>query len=105
MSTERIEALEKLALDTSNQLHALRQRVHKLEEAGAASMQESEEKIALAVLQTLKDDVLITQIVERTVIAIEAEWTGKFLPELRRTARADIAEALQHGARSSSKTG
>jgi hypothetical protein len=104
MNPERIEALEKLSLDTSNQLQALRERVLKLEEAGAVSTHEMEERIALAVLQTLKEDVLITQIVERTVAAIEAEWTGNFLPELRRTAKADLASALQSAVSNSSKT-
>jgi len=41
--------------------------------------------LATAILQTLKEEHLVKEIIRRTAEAIEAEWSGKFLPELRRT--------------------
>jgi hypothetical protein len=32
--------------------------------------------------------------IRRVTEAVESEWTGKFLPELRRTIRADVQETL-----------
>jgi uncharacterized coiled-coil protein SlyX len=38
---------------------------------------------------------IVEEAVHRSVAAIEAEWTGTFLPELRRTVKADVKETLQ----------
>lgn len=56
-----------------------------------------EQVIAHAVLLTLKDEVILEEVIKRTAAAIEAEWSGKFLPELRRTVKADVMEALRTG--------
>lgn len=84
-----------MSRELMNRMIALEERISALEE----QVHNGETLVAEAVLQTLKEDVLVTQIIERTVAAIEAEWTGKFLPELRKTNRADLKEALALGGR------
>ena len=74
-------------------LEELEARVAVLEQI----QQQNQEVIATAVLASLKEEVVLEQVIQKTTAAIEAEWTGKFLPELRRTIKADVMEALRTG--------
>ncbi len=76
---ERLEELELAVVDLKNQLNL------------------KEQVIAHAVLLTLKEEVILEEVIKRTVAAVESEWSGKFLPELRRTIKADVMEALRTG--------
>ena len=53
--------------------------------------------VATAVLASLQEHRVLEEVINRTVAAVEAEWSGKFLPELRRTIKADVMEALRTG--------
>ena len=58
---------------------------------------QNQEIVATAVLASLQEHRVLEEVINRTVAAVEAEWTGKFLPELRRTIKADVMEALRTG--------
>lgn len=82
----RISQLEDLLAKNSVDLSLLEREV-----------QQSQKIIAAAVLETVREDSLIKLIIQRTTEAVEVEWTTKFLPELRRTIRTDLAEASRIG--------
>lgn len=60
-----------------------------------SELRASQEIVAQAVAQTVTETIAET-LITKAVEAIEAEWSGKFLPELRRTIRDDIQAEL-HG--------
>lgn len=64
----------------------LENRVIVLEEV----LRQRDQIIAQSVLDLLVEQTLITGIVQRVTAAMEAEWTGKFLPDLRETLREDL---------------
>ena len=76
---ERIEELELAVVELKHQLDM------------------NQQVIAHAVLLSLKEESILTEILQRVVEKVEAEWSGKFLPELRRTVRADVLESLHDG--------
>ncbi len=76
---ERIEELELALVELKNQFD-LKEKV-----------------IAHAVLLSLKEESILTEILKKVVEGVEAEWSGKFLPELRATVKADVMEALRTG--------
>ena len=53
--------------------------------------------IAGAVLKQVTASQIIEALTNRVAAAAEAEWTGKFLPELRKTIRADVQAELHGG--------
>lgn len=75
---ERIEELELAVVELKHQLD-LKEKV-----------------IAHAVLLSLKEESILTEILRQVVEKVEAEWSGKFLPELRRTVKADLQEHLHN---------
>lgn len=85
---ERLEALEdSMSTEASvTAMDALKERIETLEE----QFHHNQADVAAAVLKTFSEHVL-TGIVQKTVAAVEVEWTTKFLPELRRTIKADMA--------------
>lgn len=56
-----------------------------------------EQVIAHAVLLSLREESILGEIMQKVVEKVEAEWTTKFLPELRRTVKADVQESLHAG--------
>lgn len=76
---ERIEELELAVVELKHQLDV------------------KEKVIAHAVLLSLREESILGEIMQQVVEKIEAEWTGKFLPELRRTVKADVMESLNTG--------
>lgn len=64
----------------------LENRIVVLEEV----IRQRDQIIAQSVLDLLVEQTLISGIVQRVTAAMEAEWTGKFLPDLRETIRQEI---------------
>jgi len=74
---ERIEALEERMLNVEQAIATLRQTWQELVKQELATIS--------------------VEAIHRIVQRVEAEWTGSFLPELRRTIRADVKETLESG--------
>lgn len=61
------------------QLEDLQARVDVLEQL----VRQNHSIVARAVIKHLTDEVIITELIKRVAAAVESEWSGKFLPELR----------------------
>jgi hypothetical protein len=72
--------------DHDERISELEHRIMVLEEV----IRQRDQIIAQSVLDLLVEHTLIQGIVQRVAAAVEAEWTGKFLPELRATLREDL---------------
>lgn len=73
-------------MDHEERISELENRIVVLEEV----IRQRDQIIAQSVLDLLVEQTLINGIVQRVTAAMEAEWTGKFLPELRATLREDL---------------
>ena len=48
-------------------------------------------------LKQVTESQIFEELINRVAAAVEAEWTREFLPELRKTIRADVQAELHGG--------